>query len=132
MVPLNSMRLLQRDFPRRSLPMVCLLTMISMLLIFLIMKRDVQVFLAHEGDTTIGQITLSIPGEHNVQNALAAIALCTQMKIPVTSIISGLSAFHGTKRRFEKKVRSAALRSTITPIIRRNPRNLRGCKELSA
>ena len=43
--PLNSMRLLQRDFPRRSLPMVCLLTMISMLLIFLIMKRDVQVFL---------------------------------------------------------------------------------------
>ena len=25
------------------------------------------------------------------------------MKIPVTSIISGLSAFHGTKRRFEKK-----------------------------
>ena len=60
-------------------------------------------FLAHEGDTTIGQITLSIPGEHNVQNALAAIALCTQMKIPVTSIISGLSAFHGTKRRFEKK-----------------------------
>ena len=60
-------------------------------------------FFAHEGDTTIGQITLSIPGEHNVQNALAAIALCTQMKIPVTSIISGLSAFHGTKRRFEKK-----------------------------
>ena len=60
-------------------------------------------FLAHEGNTTIGQITLSIPGEHNVQNALAAIALCTQMKIPVTSIISGLSAFHGTKRRFEKK-----------------------------
>ena len=60
-------------------------------------------FLAHEGDTTIGQITLSIPGEHNVQNALAAIALCTQMKIPVASIISGLSAFHGTKRRFEKK-----------------------------
>ena len=27
-------------------------------------------FLAHEGDTTIGQITLSIPGEHNVPVSL--------------------------------------------------------------
>lgn len=91
-----------RNFPRRSLPMsVCWQWFLCFCISY--NEKGCASFFAHEGDTTIGQITLSIPGEHNVQNALAAIALCTQMKIPVTSIISGLSAFHGTKRRFEKK-----------------------------
>lgn len=60
-------------------------------------------FEAYEGTASLGRFTLSIPGEHNALNALAAIALAVEMKIPVSSILKGVSAFHGTKRRFEKK-----------------------------
>lgn len=51
----------------------------------------------------LGEITLRIPGEHNVYNALAAIALSVTMGIPMETIQKGLSHFQGTERRFEKK-----------------------------
>ena len=60
-------------------------------------------FEAFSPEGSLGRISLSIPGEHNVLNALAAISLAVQMRIPATSIVEGLSAFHGTRRRFEKK-----------------------------
>lgn len=60
-------------------------------------------FEAYEQGVSLGRVALSIPGEHNVLNALAAIALAREMNVPVPSILEGLSAFHGTKRRFEKK-----------------------------
>lgn len=51
----------------------------------------------------LGTVTLSVPGIHNVYNALAAIALCLRMNIPMETICLGLSKFKGTNRRFEKK-----------------------------
>lgn len=48
-------------------------------------------------------ITLGVPGEHNVHNALAAIALCRELEIPMEHIKAGLQKFNGTNRRFEKK-----------------------------
>ncbi len=60
-------------------------------------------FEVFHGGTSLGRVQLSIPGEHNVLNALAAIALSVEMEIPFSSIAKGLSSFHGTKRRFEKK-----------------------------
>ncbi|MDR1797599.1 MAG: UDP-N-acetylmuramate--L-alanine ligase [Clostridiales Family XIII bacterium] len=48
-----------------------------------------------------GCIKLSVPGEHNITNALAAIACCTQMGIERDVIVSTLEAFSGTQRRFE-------------------------------
>lgn len=51
----------------------------------------------------LGMVTLSVPGLHNVQNALAAIALCLEMGVPLDAVCRGLSKFHGTDRRFEKK-----------------------------
>lgn len=50
-----------------------------------------------------GKITLTIPGEHNILNALAAIALTAQMGIDKHAVFQGLGDFSGTKRRFEKK-----------------------------
>lgn len=50
-----------------------------------------------------GTIALSVPGEHNVYNALAAIAVARSLDIPDTAIVEGLKAFTGTDRRFEKK-----------------------------
>lgn len=46
---------------------------------------------------------LSVPGEHNIANALASIALCENLKIPYNSIKNGLKSFGGTDRRFELK-----------------------------
>ncbi len=52
---------------------------------------------------TLTQVCLSVPGQHNVENALAAAALCIKLGLPPDIIASGLSAFFGTERRFEKK-----------------------------
>jgi len=48
-------------------------------------------------------ITLGVPGEHNVYNALAAIALCRELGVDMKYIKKGLADFTGTNRRFEKK-----------------------------
>lgn len=53
--------------------------------------------------TVLGHIQLSVPGEHNVYNALAAVALCRKLGLTMDQIASGLLNFHGTQRRFEKK-----------------------------
>ncbi len=49
----------------------------------------------------VGDLDLHIPGRHNIVNALATIALCHQIGIPINEILSSLSQFNGTKRRFE-------------------------------
>jgi UDP-N-acetylmuramate--alanine ligase len=46
-------------------------------------------------------ITLNMPGEHNVQNALAAIAVATEIGVKDTAIVNGLKKFQGVSRRFE-------------------------------
>lgn len=51
----------------------------------------------------IYHINLSVPGKHNIYNALSAIALCDKFKISEKSILNGLEKFTGTHRRFEFK-----------------------------
>ena len=53
----------------------------------------------HQGEN-LGTITLSMPGIHNVTNALAAIALARDLEIPFSKIQSALSTFAGIARRF--------------------------------
>ncbi|MDD3253643.1 MAG: UDP-N-acetylmuramate--L-alanine ligase [Lachnospiraceae bacterium] len=48
-------------------------------------------------------IKLSVPGEHNVYNALAAIAVARTLGLSKQAIVDGLHQFTGTDRRFEKK-----------------------------
>ena len=48
-------------------------------------------------------ITLNVPGYHNVLNALAAIAVSREYDISTEDIAEGFLQFHGTNRRFEKK-----------------------------
>lgn len=47
------------------------------------------------------RVTLNLPGRHNVLNALAAIAVATQLEIPDAAILSALAKFGGTGRRFQ-------------------------------
>ena len=48
-------------------------------------------------------IVLSVPGNHNVSNALASIAVAELLDIPMETIKAGLKSFTGTDRRFEYK-----------------------------
>ncbi|MCZ6656282.1 MAG: UDP-N-acetylmuramate--L-alanine ligase [Gammaproteobacteria bacterium] len=47
------------------------------------------------------QIELPIPGRHNVQNALAAIAVATDEGLDDDAIVKGLAEFSGVGRRFQ-------------------------------
>ncbi|MFN3966631.1 MAG: UDP-N-acetylmuramate--L-alanine ligase, partial [Endomicrobiia bacterium] len=52
---------------------------------------------------TVGDFVLSIPGIHNIQNALSAICCGIELSIPVKKIYSALKDFSGVKRRLEIK-----------------------------
>ncbi|WP_299309155.1 UDP-N-acetylmuramate--L-alanine ligase [uncultured Croceicoccus sp.] len=47
-------------------------------------------------------IELPMPGRHNVQNALAAIAVAVEMQCPFETVRDGFARFGGVKRRFTK------------------------------
>lgn len=50
----------------------------------------------------LGRVTLSIPGKHNIYNALAVIASAMYSGVSFDDCISGIADFHGAGRRFEK------------------------------
>jgi UDP-N-acetylmuramate--alanine ligase len=54
------------------------------------------------GTTSRLPIELNLPGMHNVLNALAAIAVATEVQVPDASIIKALSEFRGVGRRFQR------------------------------
>jgi len=56
----------------------------------------------YEG-TFYAHIDLQVPGDHNVMNALAAIAVAIFLQLPPEASIEGLSDFLGAGRRFEYK-----------------------------
>jgi UDP-N-acetylmuramate--alanine ligase len=47
-------------------------------------------------------ITLNLPGEHNVRNALATIAVATELEIADEPIVAALAGFSGVGRRFQR------------------------------
>lgn len=51
----------------------------------------------------LGSIKLQAPGEHNVKNALAAVAVGLELDIDFKDIKSGLERFQGVFRRFQLK-----------------------------
>ena len=47
-------------------------------------------------------VTLNLPGDHNVLNALAAIAVATELELPDAPVVKGLAEFNGVGRRFQR------------------------------
>jgi UDP-N-acetylmuramate--alanine ligase len=47
-------------------------------------------------------VTVNLPGLHNVLNALATIAVATELELPDAPIVKGLSEFRGVGRRFTR------------------------------
>ena len=77
-------------------------------------QADVQaVDIRHKDNTTtftlirankeLGTVTLQVPGKHNVQNSLGAIAVGLELGVPFEEIKSGIEKFSGVYRRWEKK-----------------------------
>jgi UDP-N-acetylmuramate--alanine ligase len=54
------------------------------------------------------EITLNLPGNHNVLNALSAIAVATELDLPDAAIQKALSEFEGVGRRFQSYGQAAA------------------------
>jgi UDP-N-acetylmuramate--alanine ligase len=54
------------------------------------------------GVTTQFNVTLNLPGEHYVLNALAAIAIASELNVPDQAIVTALAEFKGVGRRFER------------------------------
>jgi UDP-N-acetylmuramate--alanine ligase len=56
-----------------------------------------------ESRQPIGALTLRVPGRHNLQNALAVVAIGLELGVPFERIARGLEEFRGAERRFEVK-----------------------------
>jgi UDP-N-acetylmuramate--alanine ligase len=64
-------------------------------------KFTVQIRDRHNGSThVIDDLMVSIPGEHNAQNATGAVAIAHHLGIGDAAIRAGLAGFGGVKRRF--------------------------------
>ena len=64
-----------------------------------------SVFRVHYSGRDLGEFQLHVPGEHNVRNATAAIAVGIGLDVPVEKIREGLANFNGVDRRFQLKGR---------------------------
>ncbi len=56
-----------------------------------------------KGKTLLGELTLKVPGEHNKQNALAAIVSGMELGIPFETTARSMESFGGVERRFQIK-----------------------------
>jgi len=55
------------------------------------------------GSTTLGELTLAVPGRHSILNALAAVAVGLELDVPFAKIAGALAEFRGAERRFEQR-----------------------------
>lgn len=70
----------------------------------------------------LGRVQLSIPGRHNVYNALAVIASAMYSGVTFEQCVKGIADFHGAGRRFEKLAEIGGI--TIADDYAHHPREL--------
>ncbi len=64
-------------------------------------KTGVQHFDVVKAGESLGRFTLSLPGKHNVQNALAALAVCLELEVSGESARAALATCPGVRGRLE-------------------------------
>jgi len=57
-------------------------------------------FVAYRRGEPLGEFTVRMPGQHNVLNTLAAIAVADELEVPLDVMKEALATFHGVARRF--------------------------------
>ncbi len=60
-------------------------------------------FTVWRGSDVVGDLTLRVPGMHNVYNSLAAITVGFELEVSFEKIAEGLNSFTGAGRRFQTK-----------------------------
>ncbi len=60
-------------------------------------------FIVSRRGELLGEVNLSLPGKHNVYNALAAISVGLELEIPFRTIRTALNSFQGVQRRMQFK-----------------------------
>jgi UDP-N-acetylmuramate--alanine ligase len=58
-------------------------------------------------DRTLSDLTLGMPGRHNVENAVAASAMAIELGVTDDRVRKALAGFQGVRRRFEVRARTA-------------------------
>jgi len=66
-------------------------------------KDNTAVYTLVRSNEELGAVKLQVPGKHNVQNSLGAIAVGLELGIPFDKIKAGIEKFAGVYRRWEKK-----------------------------
>ena len=59
--------------------------------------------------TIITNVTMGLPGLHNVENSIAAVAIACELEVPVNDIKNALCTFRGVKRRFDYQIKTDKL-----------------------
>ncbi len=60
-------------------------------------------FSVRKGNETLGEMTLPVPGKHNVYNALAATAVALELEVPFAKVVEAFAGFKNANRRFQFK-----------------------------
>lgn len=60
-------------------------------------------FSVRKGSETLGEMTLPVPGKHNVYNALAATAVALELEVPFAKVVEAFAGFKNANRRFQFK-----------------------------
>jgi UDP-N-acetylmuramate--alanine ligase len=80
-----------------------------------------------ENGVLLGDISLNIPGEYNLKNALAAVAVARNLEIDFNVIQSALSKFRGVFRRFELKGEKSGIK--VIDDYAHHPSEVKACLE---
>ncbi|NMO95303.1 UDP-N-acetylmuramate--L-alanine ligase [Paenibacillus lemnae] len=62
--------------------------------------RQVSFTMVHRNEV-MGTVNLSVPGKHNVYNAMATVIACMKAGVPFEDITKAIFKFNGAKRRFQ-------------------------------
>ncbi len=69
----------------------------------IMLKQGESEFRVHFRERNLGPFRLSVPGIHNVSNALAAIAIGLELDVATDLMRKGIAAFTGVDRRFQRR-----------------------------
>jgi len=84
-------------------------------------------FVAEVKGRSLGRFSIQVPGRHNVQNALAALAVGLELGLNAEQIREGLTRFRGADRRFQIKVESDGV--TVVDDYGHHPTEIRATLE---
>jgi UDP-N-acetylmuramate--alanine ligase len=91
------------------------------------LTREGSIFMAERKGKHLGPFSVGVPGRHNVQNALAAVAVGLELDLEPAQIRAGLEHFRGADRRFQVKVDAGGI--TLVDDYGHHPSEIRATLE---